>query len=141
MPRSLFVVPTLVVPLLVLATAGGCAGSARPTGSPSAAVPATSTGDAASALDDPPGTNTCHLLVDAVDGATLMNPGVVDAIAQASSTADAPVEDAAHRLAAAYAAAVTAKGSDGEPDAIAAVSATASDMSRVCDDSGLETVG
>jgi hypothetical protein len=70
-----------------------------------------------------------------------MEPGVVDAINRASGTADAPVADAAGRLAAAYGTAVTASGAPEEPDRIAAVSAAAADMSGVCDDSGLETVG
>jgi hypothetical protein len=92
-------------------------------------------------VDDPPGTITCHKLAEAVANATLMEPGVVDEIVAASSTADAPVADSAHRLAATYASALTAKGSDSEPDAVAAVSAAGADMSGVCDDSGLETVG
>ena len=92
-------------------------------------------------MDDPPGTITCHKLAAAVANAALMEPGVVDDIVAASSTADAPVADSAHRLAATYASALTAKGSAGEPDAIAAVSAAGADMSGVCADSGLETVG
>ena len=92
-------------------------------------------------MDDPPGTITCDKLAEAVANSTLMEPGVVDDIVAASSTADAPVADSAHRLAAAYASALTATGSDGEPDAIAAVSAAGADMSGICADSGLETVG
>jgi hypothetical protein len=79
--------------------------------------------------------------VTAVDDATLMQPGVVDVIARASATADAPVGDAAQRLASAYAAAAAARGTDTEPDAVAAVSAAGADMSQVCADSGLDTVG
>jgi hypothetical protein len=70
-----------------------------------------------------------------------MDPGVVDAIVRASRTADAPVADAAERLAASYASAVAAHGSESEPDAIAAVSVAGADMTKVCDDSGLDTVG
>jgi hypothetical protein len=70
-----------------------------------------------------------------------MEPGVVDHIATAASTADAPVADAAQRLAAAYAKATTSKGTSQEPDAVAAVSAAAADMAGVCAESGLESAG
>jgi hypothetical protein len=70
-----------------------------------------------------------------------MDAGVVDAIVRASRTADAPVADAAERLAAAYASAVAAHGQESEPDAIAAVSVAGADMTSVCADSGLDTVG
>jgi hypothetical protein len=70
-----------------------------------------------------------------------MEPGVVDRIVAASSTADAPVADAAQRLAAAYAKATTSKGTSQEPDAVAAVSAAAADMAGVCAESGLESAG
>ena len=66
---------------------------------------------------------------------------LVDAIVRASRTADAPVADAAERLAAAYASAVAAHGQESEPDAIAAVSVAGADMTGVCADSGLDTVG
>jgi hypothetical protein len=126
--------------LLLVAGGAGCAGDTPPAAAPSATATPSPSASAAE-VDDPPGTITCHKLAEAVTDATLMDPGVVDDIVAASSTADAPVADSAHRLAAAYASAVTAKGSDGEPDAIAAVSAAGADMSGVCDDSGLETVG
>jgi hypothetical protein len=139
MPRSLSAVPLL---LFLLAGATGCTRSPQPIVSPSAGTaPAPTGSDDPAAVDDPPGTNACHQLRAAITGATLMQPGVVDSIATASSTADAPVADAAHRMAAAYAAAVTAKGSASEPDAVAAVSATGAAMAGVCDDSGLDTVG
>jgi hypothetical protein len=144
MPRSLSVV-SLVLALLTGGTAAlaGCSRSPQPIVSPSAAGPApTPAGsDDLAAADDPPGTNACHRLRAAVIGATLMQPGVVDSIVTASSTADAPVADAAQRMAAAYAAAVTAEGSDSEPDAVAAVSAAGAAMSGVCGDSGLDAVG
>jgi hypothetical protein len=70
-----------------------------------------------------------------------MIPGVVDGIVNAAVTAAAPVADSARRLKLAYDQAVVAKNKANEPDAIAAVSATASDMSGVCADSGLQTVG
>jgi hypothetical protein len=118
----------------------GC--SAPPSVSPPVRpAPAPTGNDGLAAVDEPPGTNTCHRLRVAIADATLMVPGVVDAIVKASRTADAPVADAAQRMAAAYAAAVTAKGSDSEPDAVAAVSAAGAAMSGVCDDSGLDTVG
>jgi hypothetical protein len=94
-----------------------------------------------SATDDVPGTLACRALIDAVRDGTLMTPGVVDGIAQASSTADAPIANSAERLAAAYGKAVSAQGTDGEPDAVAAVSAAGAEMSTVCNESGLETVG
>jgi hypothetical protein len=120
----------------------GCSGTATPAGTPAQqATTAVANSSISPMPDDPPGTNTCHQLVRAVGDATLMDLGVVDAIAAASSTADAPIADAAQRLAAAYAAATTAKGTDSEPDAVAAVSAAGADMAGVCDDSGLETVG
>jgi hypothetical protein len=123
----------------------GCADTSSPHDAPatSASMPASAglAGAASMAVDDPPGTNTCTLLGAAVAQGTLMDAGVVDAVAAAAGTADAPVADAAHRLATAYAAAVAAHGADGEPDAIAAVSAAATDMSGVCADSGLRSAG
>jgi hypothetical protein len=90
-------------------------------------------------VDDPPGLITCGQVVAALRDGTLMDPGVVDRIAAAGSTADAPVADAASALAGAYAAALTEAGRPGEPDAVAAVSAAAADMSGVCADSGLDS--
>ena len=92
-------------------------------------------------IDDPPGLVTCAHLAAAIEAGTLMVPGIVDGIANASRTADAPVADAADRLKSAYARAVAASNTANEPDAVAAVSAAASDMSGVCADSGLRTVG
>jgi hypothetical protein len=149
MPRSQTVFGTRGWPALLLAAVGGgawvlagCSGDepAAPTVATPAAA-ASATPSASTEIDDPPGTITCHRLVAAITDATLMDPGVVAAIAAAGATADAPVADAANRLAAAYAKAVAAKGSDDEPDAIAAVSAAGADMSGVCADSDLETVG
>lgn len=91
--------------------------------------------------DDPPGARTCHLLVVAITDGTLMEPGSVAAIVTASATADAPLIDSARRLAAASAAALAAKGAADEPDVVAAVSAAGADMTGVCEDLGLETVG
>lgn len=104
---------------------------------PNAAPPASSSPP----VDDPPGTLACAALAQAITDSSLMTPGVVDGIAGASATADAPVADAAERLAVAYVSALTAAGKDTEPDAVAAVGAAASDMSNVCSDSGLQTVG
>jgi hypothetical protein len=136
-----------VVTALALA---GCGDHAAPTGGAASTGPtwivressAPGGGPAtAPSADDPPGAITCAKLAAAISAVTIMDPGVVDGIVTASNTADAPVADAAQRLASAYAAAVAAKGSDDEPDAVAGVSAAAADMSGVCDDSGLETVG
>jgi hypothetical protein len=133
---------SLALALLAGASAALAGCSTPPMVSPSVSpAPAPAGNDGLAAVDEPPGTNTCHQLRVAVTDATLMVPGVVDSIVQASSAADAPVADAAQRMAAAYAAAVTAKGSDSEPDAVAAVSAAGATMSGVCDDSGLDTVG
>ncbi len=92
-------------------------------------------------MDDPPGTLACAALARAIAESSLMNAGVVDGIVRAAATADAPVADAADRLATAHASAVTAAGAESEPDAVAAVGAAASDMASVCSDSGLQTVG
>jgi hypothetical protein len=145
MPRPL---SAALIGLLVLAGGAGgvvgCSGSPQPVASPfvgPVSAPAPTGSDGSPAVDDPPGTLACDALQEAVNGATLMEPGVVDAIVFASVTADAPVSDAAQRLAAAYATAITAHGSDSEPDAVAAVSAAGADMTRVCDESGLATVG
>jgi hypothetical protein len=132
-----------VVVMLVLVAGGSSTSSPSPSRTVPAPVPAAGSPSPSVAFspDDPPGTVACHLLAAAVRESTLMDPGVVDTIARAGQTADAPVGDAAQRLATAYAAAATAHGTDNEPDAVAAVSAAGADMSQVCDDSGLETVG
>ncbi|BFU46707.1 hypothetical protein [Krasilnikovia sp. MM14-A1004] len=130
MLRSLIAV-ALLAPLLAGCSGGG---TAPPATTPSPA-------SASAAVDDPPGTITCAKLARAIADATLMQPGVVDDIVAASATADAPVADAARRLGEAYAAAVASHGTDNEPDAVAAVSASAAEMSQVCVDSGLETAG
>ena len=92
-------------------------------------------------VDQPPGVAACSLLRKAIEDATLMQPGVTDAIAAASTAAGQPVAAAGGRLAAAYAAAVAARDTAGEPDAVAAVSAAGADMKTVCVDAGLETAG
>lgn len=124
---------------LLVACSAGCAGDPpSPTAVATTAAPSPSPG---SGDDDPPGSLTCHLLIAASTDGTLMEPGVVDTITTAAVTADAPLVDAARRLAAAYARALAAKGAADEPDAVAAVSAAGADMAGVCADSGLETVG
>jgi hypothetical protein len=123
--------------LIVLSIAPGCSRSAAP----ASLEPATPSATSSAAVDDPPGSVACLALQRAVARAALMDPGVVDGIVRASRTADAPVADAAERLAAAYASAVAAHGLEGEPDAIAAVSVAGADMTSVCADSGLDTVG
>src|SRR4051812_11194456 len=142
--------PRLLLSVIAVVVLAGCGDNAGPAGTPASTgptwlisgsaapggVPAT-----APSADDPPGAITCGKLAAAITATTIMDPGVVDDIVAASNTADAPVADAAQRLASAYAAAVAAKGGEREPDAVAAVSAAAADMSGVCDDSGLETVG
>jgi hypothetical protein len=118
--------------------AGGCSREAPRTPEATAAAPIPAD---PSATEDVPGEVACRALVAAVRDATLMNPGIVDAIAAASVTADAPIADAGRRLADAYRTATAARGTDTEADAVAAVSAAGAEMSRVCQESGLDTVG
>jgi hypothetical protein len=112
---------------------------------PSAAAPSAAQPNAVRPTAEPdgapPGTQTCAALGTAIKNATLMQPGIVDQIFAASATADAPVGDAAQRLATAYAAAAKSTGTAQEPDAVAAVSAAAADMDGVCNESGLESTG
>ena len=132
MPRSL---STLLVLCVACGPLSGCSDDTTPAAAPTPTV------EESTAPEDRPGLNACAALKAAVADATLMTPGVVDAIVQASATADAPVTDAARRLAVAYAAATAAMGTDDEPDAVAAVSAAGADMTSICNDSGLDTVG
>ena len=128
-----------VVALTVLLV--GCSGTEEPApGPPAAAASSGETGTVAGP-DNPPGTRTCSLLVQGVRNASLMQPGVVDAVVAASRSADAPIADAARRLAAAYASAVAARNTQEEPDAIANVSAAGAEMAGVCNDAGLESTG
>jgi hypothetical protein len=106
-----------------------------------AASAASDAATAGPALNDPPGAIACAKLAAAITHASLMEDGVVADIATASTEADAPLADAAQRLASAHAAATQARGSADEPDATAAVSAAAADMHGVCADSGLTTTG
>ncbi|HET6530394.1 MAG TPA: hypothetical protein VFH03_07215 [Actinoplanes sp.] len=124
--------------LILVLLAGGCSRDApqTPAATASRPIPADP-----SATEDVPGAAACHALVAAVRDATLMNPGVVDGIATTAGAADAPLADAAERLAEAYRAAMAARGTDQEPDLVAAVSVAGADMTQVCTDSGLETVG
>ncbi|WP_250035717.1 hypothetical protein [Paractinoplanes maris] len=133
MPRF---VPLIVALLLV----AGCSREQQPT-QPEPVPPSSAAPSSALPVDDPPGTLTCTALAAAIADSSLMTPGIVDAIVRSSATADAPVADAAERLGSAYASAVAAAGRETEPDAVAAVGAAASDMSTVCSDSGLQTVG
>ncbi|GAA2859100.1 hypothetical protein Acy02nite_23110 [Actinoplanes cyaneus] len=106
---------------------------------PGTPAPAPSPVVSAAPADDPPGTLTCRALAAAVRDASLMEPGVIQAVVAAGGTADAPVADAAAALDEAYRKAVLSHGTQSEPDAIAAVSAAAADMSQVCADSGLDS--
>jgi hypothetical protein len=91
--------------------------------------------------DDAPGSIACARLAVAIKGGSFMIPGVTDEIVAAAASADAPLADAARRLGDAYRAAVASKNKADEPDKIAAVAVAASDMSGVCAESGLLTVG
>ncbi|SNY30401.1 hypothetical protein [Paractinoplanes atraurantiacus] len=130
-----------VLALTVLLVTSGCSGDDEPAPVISTAATVAASSAAAEIVDDPPGTLTCTALAAAVADASLMQDGVVDGIVGASSTADAPVADAAQALAVAYTQASASKGTESEPDAVAAVSAAAADMVQVCADSGLQTVG
>ena len=115
-------------------TGGGGGG---PAASPSVALPSVIDASA----DNPPGSIACGRLAAAIAAGSFMSPGVVDGIVAASATADAPLADAARRLGNAYGAASASANKADEPDKIAAVGAAASDMSGVCAESGLQTVG
>ncbi|MFI1989933.1 hypothetical protein [Actinoplanes sp. NPDC020271] len=120
---------------IVLAGLGACDDRSEP-GAP---APAPSSFLSAAPVDDPPGRLTCSALATAVRNASLMQPGVVQGIVAAGGTADAPVADAAAALGEAYGKALVSHETQSEPDAIAAVSAAAADMSQVCADSGLDS--
>ncbi len=126
---------TPFVAILLAAALAACGDGDEP-GSP---APAPSTLVSSAPVDDPPGLLTCRALAAAVRDASLMQPGVVQAVVTASRTADAPVADAAAALGEAYAKALASHDTQSEPDAIAAVSAAAADMSQVCADSGLDS--
>lgn len=139
---ALFLATGLVIAIAALPGCGTAPDtSAVPATSSGRAVPAGPRPTSSAVADNPPGALTCAKLAEAIEVGSLMDPGVVDGIFAASDTADAPVADAARRLVAAYVAAAAAKGGEGEPDAVAAVSAAAADMASVCGDSGLRTVG
>jgi hypothetical protein len=132
----------LVLVCMVLA---GCGDHGRPSSERPAPISAEpgmqSPSVIPSAADSPPGTLACARLAAAIDAGSFMTSGVVDEIVAAAATADAPLADAADRLGVAYRTAVAAKDEPEEPDSIAAVGAVASDMSGVCDQSGLHTAG
>lgn len=137
-----------MLPVLITgSTVAGCShGSPGPATPPTAATASAvggneSPGASAAPVDEPPGAIACGKAAQAVRDATLMTPGVISDITLATGTADAPVADAAQRLSAAYAKAVTAHDTEAEPDAVAAVSAAAAELVTICNDSGLETVG
>jgi hypothetical protein len=123
------------VAFTVIAGLTGCSAKTNP-GPP---APGPSPISTTAPVDDPPGLLTCRHLADAIRAASLMEPGVIQAIVAAGTTADAPVADAASALGQAYEKALTSHGTRAEPDAVAAVSAAAADMSQVCADSGLDS--
>lgn len=131
--------PALSLAILVSATtATGCTG---PANTPAPSAPPSSAIASAPPSDDPPGTRACAKASRTLRDGTVMNPGVVTDITAAAATADAPVLEAAQALSAAYTEAVAAHDTDAEPDAIAAVSAAAAELTRICAASGLEVAG
>src|SRR5690348_4260636 len=101
MPQKPLIRLTAAAMLVSLSACGGQSGSPSPAASattPSGAVATALASAAAAPSDSPPGARTCGLLAQAVERATLMQPGIVAAIQTASATADAPVADAAQRL-------------------------------------------
>jgi hypothetical protein len=135
--------PRLLSPLLlsVLLAGSVVSGCSKPVEELATPVMSTAPSATAAPVDEPPGTIACGKAVSAVRDATVMNPGVVAGITTAAGTADAPVADVAQALSQAYTQAVAAHGTDDEPDAVAAVSAAAAELVRICGDSGLETAG
>ncbi|GGQ77750.1 hypothetical protein GCM10010166_54650 [Couchioplanes caeruleus subsp. azureus] len=124
--------------LLLLAGAAGCTEPAGvPAPAPATAAPPSTPPEA----DDPPGSLACGKIGEAVRAGNLMQPGVITGVSASTSTADAPVADAAARLQQAYEQAVKAQGAEEEPDLVAAVSAAAAEMVSVCADSGLSSGG
>jgi len=136
----------LIVPFLIPGCSGPPDNPPAPAISGPASTPAVEpsadepTADEPSA-DEPPGAIACGKAALAVRDATLMNPGVITDITRASGTADAPVADAAQHLSEAYTEAAGAHGTGAEPDAVAAVSAAAAELLKICSDSGLAAVG
>ena len=139
-----------IVVVAALLALGGCTGDAAPEGtsepprSPGVPTLIFSRGvpdSGGPAADDPPGALACRQARTVIAAGTLMNPGVASGVAQAAINADAPIADAALRLLRAYEQAVAARGTEGEPDAVAAVSAAGAEFAGVCADSGLDTVG
>ncbi|MEU8235239.1 hypothetical protein AB0C12_37085 [Actinoplanes sp. NPDC048967] len=140
--RSVLTVGTLIAAGLVSGSMIAACSSPSPQSAPTPPAQASSApAPSAAPVDEPPGAIACGKAVRAVNDASLMNPGVVADITAASGTADAPVADAAQALSAAYTKAVSAHDTDAEPDAVAAVSAAAAELVKICGDSGLETVG
>ena len=134
----------LVIPLrfaIVLLAGLSLTGCSADTAPPASAPPATIATSVEPSVGNLPGADACRLLRAAVTDATLMDPGVAAAIAGSAADADAPIADAAQRLLSAYDRAVASSGTEGEPDAVAAVSAAGADLTEVCDESGLDTVG
>jgi hypothetical protein len=138
MPRRLPALSSLI--LIVTAATTACSGPANtPTITPASTSRAATV--TASPADDPPGTLACARAARTLREGTVMDPGVVTDITTAAATADAPILEAAQALATSYTDAVAAQGTAAEPDAIAAVSAAAAELTRICAAAGLEVVG
>jgi len=131
----------LIVPFLIPGCSGPPDNPPAPAISGPASTPAVEPSAVEPSADEPPGAIACGKAALAVRDATLMNPGVITDITRASGTADAPVADAAQHLSEAYTEAAGAHGTGAEPDAVAAVSAAAAELLKICSDSGLAAVG
>lgn len=130
----------MAVGLTVWGLVAGCGGEPLAPISPEPALPASATATA-TATGDPAGAQACELVEQAVQEATLMDPGVVDGILAAEAAAEPAVSAAARALRAAHVAALAARGGATEPDAVAAVSSAGVDMAAVCRQSGLRPAG
>jgi hypothetical protein len=127
-----------VIAACALALTGltGCAGDDEPAAAP---TPAITTPAAPSASAGRPGEAACTMLGQAVTAGTLLQPGVVDAIAADTASATPLLRAAGQRLAAAYGIAVAAKGTATEKTTAETVTTRGADMKQTCAGVGFPT--
>jgi hypothetical protein len=114
----------------------GCGGDDE---APATAPAAVATTPAPSASAGPPGAAACIMLGQAIAAGTLLQPGVVDAIAADAATAGPLLKAAAGRLAVAYRFAMEAKGTATEKATAATVGTRGADMTFSCRGDGFPT--